>query len=86
MRGVVRGVDIVPEFNSAAYLTINDRVRNAVVAYPLHRTGDAEYILKQFVATVVGGGTIVTRPFEYEIFDLGERYVGRAWGWRKTQP
>ncbi len=78
-------MDIVPEFNTSCYLTINDRVRDAVTAFPLHRTGDAEDILKEFVELVGGGGTILTRPYEYEVFDLLEGYVARAWGWKKEE-
>jgi hypothetical protein len=77
-------VDIVPEFNTSCYLTINDRVRGDVRCYPLHRTGDAEKILERFV-TVIGGGRILTRPYAYEIYDLTEEYVGHAWGWKKTE-
>lgn len=78
-------VDIVPEFNTACFLSIDDRVRDAVTAFPLHRTGDAETILKTFVEFVVGGGTLVVRPYEYEIFDLSETCVARAWGWKRSQ-
>jgi hypothetical protein len=77
-------VDIVPEFNTSCYLTINDRVRGDVTCYPLRRTGDAEKIVTDYV-NAIGGGRIVTRPYAYEIFDLTEQYVGHAWGWKKTE-
>jgi hypothetical protein len=76
-------MDIVPEFNTSCYLTINDRVRGAVNSYPLRQTGDAEKIVADFVIAI-GGGRIVTRPYAYEIFDVTEEYVGHAWGWKKT--
>jgi hypothetical protein len=77
-------VEIIPEFNTRCYLTINDRVRGDVRCYPLRRTGDAEKIVAEFVTTI-GGGRIVTRPYSYEIFDDTENYVGHAWGWKKTE-
>ncbi|HSP65218.1 MAG TPA: hypothetical protein VLO10_03415 [Candidatus Deferrimicrobium sp.] len=77
-------MDIVPEFNTSCYLTINDRVRGDIRCYPLHRTGDAEKIVADFVVAI-GGGRIVTRPYAYEIFDHTEQYVGQAWGWKTTE-
>ena len=77
-------MDIVPEFNTSCYLTINDQVRGDVRCYPLRRTGDAEKIVAEFVSAI-GGGRIVTRPYSYEIFDDTEQYVGHAWGWKKTE-
>ncbi len=77
-------MDIIPEFNTSCYLTINDQVRGDVRCYPLRRTGDAEKIVAKFV-TAIGGGRIVTRPYSYEIFDDTEEYIGRAWGWKKTE-
>ncbi len=76
-------MDIVPEFNTRCYLTINDRVRGDVRCYPLRRTGDAEKLVAHFVSTI-GGGRIVTRPYSYEIYDETEQYIGHAWGWKKT--
>ncbi len=61
-------MDIVPEFNTRCYLTINDQVRGDVRCYPLRQTGDAERLVADFVTTI-GGGRIVTRPYSYEIFD-----------------
>ena len=76
-------MEIVPEFNTTCYLTIDDRVRQAETAFPLRRTGEAEEILREFVGNVVGGGTIVVRTYEYELYDLRGELVGRAWGWKK---